>query len=47
MYGIWIAAYDFQMFVNSVIWHDNTRVTASVWCDIGDVIRIFMKLCSV
>ncbi|KLO11428.1 fungal pheromone STE3G-protein-coupled receptor [Schizopora paradoxa] len=40
MYGVWIAAFNLQMFVNSVIWHDNTRVTAKVWCDIVTKIQI-------
>ncbi len=35
-YAIWIAVYCFQMFVNSIIWHDNDNVVAPVWCDIGE-----------
>lgn len=41
MYGLWIAAFDFQMFVNSIIWHDNTRPAALVWCDIGKFFNLY------
>lgn len=34
-YAIWIALYNFQMFVNTIIWHDNVDIVAQVWCDIG------------
>ncbi|KLO07061.1 hypothetical protein SCHPADRAFT_799545, partial [Schizopora paradoxa] len=34
-YGIWIAIYCFQMFVNSIVWHGNVNIVAPVWCDIG------------
>ncbi|KLO11429.1 STE3-domain-containing protein [Schizopora paradoxa] len=40
MYGIWIAAFNFQMFVNSILWHDNTRPRALVWCDIVTKLQI-------
>ncbi|KLO07065.1 fungal pheromone STE3G-protein-coupled receptor [Schizopora paradoxa] len=33
-YGIWIAIYCFQTFVNSIVWRDNVDIVAPVWCDI-------------
>lgn len=35
-YGIWIAVFCFQMFVNTIIWHDNVNIVIPVWCDIGE-----------
>ncbi len=35
-YAIWVALFCFQMFVNSIIWHDNVNIVAPVWCDIGE-----------
>ncbi len=34
-YAIWVAVYCFQVFVNSIIWHDNVNIVAPIWCDIG------------
>jgi len=33
-YAFWIAVYNFQLFVNTVVWHDNVDIVAPVWCDI-------------
>ncbi|KLO05673.1 fungal pheromone STE3G-protein-coupled receptor [Schizopora paradoxa] len=33
-YALWIASTNFIMFVNTIIWHDNIKIVASVWCDI-------------
>jgi len=39
-YAIWIALYDFQMFVNTIIWHDNVNIVVPVWCDIVSKLQI-------
>ncbi len=43
-YAIWISVYCFQMFVNTIIWHDNFNVVAPVWCDIGENLRCHSNL---
>lgn len=35
-YAVWIAIYDFIMFVNTIIWHNNVNIVVPVWCDIGE-----------
>ncbi|KLO09460.1 fungal pheromone STE3G-protein-coupled receptor [Schizopora paradoxa] len=39
-YAIWISLYCFQMFVNSIVWHDNVDIVAPVWCDIAIKLQI-------
>jgi len=40
-YALWIAVYyDFQMFVNSIIWRNNVNTVAPVWCDIMTKIQV-------
>ncbi len=38
-YALWIAVDNFQMFVNTIIWHNNVDIVFPVWCDIGRGIR--------
>lgn len=42
MYSIWIASFNFQGFVNTIIWRDSDNIVASanVWCDIGESIGL-------
>ncbi len=35
-YALWTAMYNFQMFVSTIIWHDNVNIVVPVWCDIGE-----------
>ncbi len=35
-YSLWIALSNFQMFVNTIIWHNNVNIVTPVWCDIGE-----------
>ncbi|KLO09464.1 fungal pheromone STE3G-protein-coupled receptor [Schizopora paradoxa] len=39
-YAIWVAMFNFIMFVNTIIWHDNTNVVATVWCDIATKLQV-------
>ena len=40
-YAIWIAINDVICFVDTIVWHNNVNITASVWCDIGKEISLF------
>lgn len=35
-YALWIASTNFIMFINTIVWHDNVNIVASIWCDIGE-----------
>ncbi len=38
-YAIWIAIYDFTMFVNTIVWNNSVIIVAPVWCDIGKILH--------
>lgn len=35
-FAIWVAIQSFQIAVNSIIWADNVKNVAPVWCDISE-----------
>jgi len=39
-YSIWIALFNFTMFVDTIIWHDNVNIVVPVWCDIVTKLQI-------
>ncbi|KLO07064.1 STE3-domain-containing protein [Schizopora paradoxa] len=43
-YAILIAIYCFQMFVNSIIWHNNVNIVVPVWCDIVTKIQVGVSI---
>ncbi len=43
-YAIWITVVNFQTFVNTIIWHNNVKIVAPVWCDIGEKLHIQFEL---
>lgn len=54
-YALWIAVFNFTTFVNTIVWHNNVNIVATIWCDIGEDIfkscaRVFFAdrlLCTV
>lgn len=36
MYALWLSVINLANFVNFIIWHDNVKIIAPVWCDIGE-----------
>ena len=45
-YALWIATYNFTIFVNSIIWRNDANIVASanVWCDISETLLCLFDL---
>ncbi len=43
-YSIWIAVICFEIFVDTIIWHNNDNIVVPVWCDIGENLHCLQSL---